>query len=346
MPDELVVDFPTLFVAPAWIEAHCTIPDGFHKGRAYVLSDWQLWCVINHYRVKPTAVWRPENPLLGPAFTNRRSQIVGPQKCGKGPMAAAIVCLEARGPALFGGWAKTGDLYRCVDHGCPCGWVYEYEPGEPMGIQWPTPLIHLTASSADQVDNVYDPLQSMIRNGPLSSSMLVREGFIRLPNDGEIAIVTSSAQSRLGNPITFALQDETGLYLKSNKLRTVAETQRRNAAGMGGRTMETTNCWDDAEESVAQRTWEAKATDIFRYRRTPPTELKYDVAAHRRKIHEYVYEGSWWVDLDSIESEALELIEKDPGQAERFFGNRVVRGKGAWMPDGLWEQAGPKDQAA
>jgi hypothetical protein len=45
------------------------------------------------------------------------------------------------------------------------------------------------------------------------------------------------------------------------------------------------------------------------------------------------------VDLDAIEGEAAELEEKDPGQAERFFGNRIVRGQGTWLPEGLWEQA-------
>ena len=32
----------------------------------------------------------------------------------------------------------AGDLteaYVCADHGCACGWVYVYEPGEPMS-QW------------------------------------------------------------------------------------------------------------------------------------------------------------------------------------------------------------------
>ena len=40
--------------------------------------------------------------------------------------------------------------------------------------------------------------------------------------------------------------------------------------------------------------------------------------------------------LDGIEAEALELMEKDPAEAERFFGNILVQGKGAWMPQDLW----------
>ncbi|HXH57736.1 hypothetical protein [Iamia sp.] len=335
--EEPVVDFPTLWVVPSWIEQHCIIPDGFHKGRRYVLADWQLWCTVNHYRVRPETVWVPERPVLAPAFQNRRSLVVAPQKTGKGPWAASMVCVEAVGPALFGGWAEEGERYLCAEHGCSCGWSYDYEVGEPKGIAWPTPLIQLTATSEDQVGNIYKPLQSMIRGGPLAERMLIRGDFIRLPNDGEIQVVTASASSRLGNPVTFVVQDETGLYTKSNKLKDVAQTQRRGAAGMGGRVLETTNCWDPAEESTAQDTFEALAEDVFRFYRKPPAHLSYGDKRERARVHRFVYQGSWWVDLDGIENEAAELIEKDPAQAERFFGNRVVHGKGTWLKDGLWD---------
>lgn len=343
--DEYVVAWPTMWVVAEWIEQHCRIPDGFHRGKRYELADWQLWCTLNHYRVRPGALpagsLREDGTQVSPAsaFHNRRSQIVGPQKSGKGPWAASVVAAEGVGPVLFAGWAGADDGYVCAEHGCSCGWEYAYQPGEATGVAWPTPLIQLTATSEDQVDNVYRPLKAMIRLGPLAERMLIRSDFIRLPNDGEIAVVTSSATSRLGNPLTFALQDETGLYTKSNKLDDVADTQRRGAAGMGGRTMEHTNAWDPTMNSTAQQTAESTAADVFRFHRVPPANLSYRNKRDRRKIHEHVYRGSWWVDLDSIEAEAAELEAKDPGQAERFYGNRVVRGQGTWLPEGLWENA-------
>lgn len=330
---EFVVDFPTLWVACDWIEAHCRVPDGFRKGDPFEMYDWQLWCTANHYRVKPTA----KVGQLAPAFHNRRSQCVAPQKTGKGPWTAAICANEGVGPAIFDGWAEGGEVYDCRDHGCGCGWQYEYRAGEPMGIPWPTPLVQITAFSEEQTDNVYRPLQSMIRNGPLGELMRVGEQFIRLPNDGRIDVVTSSAQSRLGNPVTFVLQDETQLWTVANKMDRVATTQRRGAAGMGGRTMETTNAWDPSQDSVAQRTSEAKVKDIFRFHRVPPASLSYKNKAERRRIHRYVYQGSTHVDLDAIEAEAAELMEKDPDQAERFFGNRIVYGAGSWMNGDAWD---------
>ncbi len=340
------VDFPTLWVAAAWIERHCIIPDGFRKGEAFRHYDWQLWARLNFYRVKPNA--KPLDadgyPTRSAAFFYRRSQVVAAQKTGKGPDAAAGVCNEAVGPALFAGWAEAGDAYRCADHGCGCGWVYVYDVGEAMGMPWPTPLIQLLATSEDQVDNVYRPLQAMARGPLLSEQMQVREGFIRLPNDGRIDVVTSSAQSRLGNPITFALQDETQLYTAQNKLIRVAETMRRGLAGMAGRSIETTNCWDPSEQSVAQRTYESKSRDVFKFYEPPPPELRYAIKAERRKIHEHNYKGSPHVNLDAIEAEAAEIAETDPAQAERFYGNRIVAGLGSWCDGDKWDaRARPRE---
>jgi Phage Terminase len=347
---EFVIDFPHLGdLIDGWVTQHCLVPDGFDRGAPFVYGDWQFWVTANHWRVKEDALWIPERPLRNQAFVYRRSQIVAPQKTGKGPMSATHVAVEAVGPSLFGGWAVAGDVWDCkIDGGCPCGWYFEYEPGEPKGLRQPSPLIQITATSEDQADNIYRPFRSMVQMGPLGKLMKVREGFTRImgansddPDLDRVDVVTAAANSKLGNPISAAFQDESGLYVDSNKMRKVAETQRRGAAGMGGRTMETTNPWDPAEDSVAQRTFESQAPDIFKFYRVPPpkkdgTELSYKNKRERAIIHAYVYEGSPWVDLASIEAEAVELMEHNPAQAERFFGNRLVRGHGAWMPDGLW----------
>lgn len=332
--NDWVVRWPTLgFLAADWIAQHCIVPDRDAKGDPFEMYDWQLWCTVNHYRVKPKATVGQ----LAPAFHNRRSQVVAPQKTGKGPWSATIICLEARGPAVFDGWADGGEMYVCAEHGCDCGWMFEYEPGDPMGRPWATPLIQLLATSEDQVANVYRPLQAMVKGGPLAEQMKVGENFIRIGDEGRIDVVTSSAQSRLGNPITFALQDETGLYTKTNKLVKVAETQRRGLAGMGGRSMETTNAWDPSEQSTAQRTAESRVTDVFRFHELPPAGLSYTDKRERRRIHRHVYAGSTHVDLDAIEAEAVEILEKDPAQAERFFGNRIVSGTESWLQEGVWE---------
>lgn len=350
------VDFPTLGdLVDKWIERHCLIPAGFKRGQPFVEYDWQFWCTANHYRIREDAKFDLDDPPMNQAFVYRRSQIVAPQKTGKGPWAACLAANAAVGPELFAGWARRGQAYRCSDHGCDCGWYFDYEPGEPMGARHPSPLIQLTANSQEQVKNVWDPLNAMIRRrgSRLGKLLLPREDFIRIvaasddPELDRIDMVTSSAKSRVGNPLSDYLHDESGFYTKHNGMRSVAETQRRGAAGMGGRGKETTNCWDPAMESVAQSTYESPVEDVFRFYRNPDTNpdlfgkdgkpLPYSSKANRRKIHAWVYEGSDHVNLDSIEAEAAELALTDPAQAERFFGNRVVSGGGAWLPEGLWE---------
>lgn len=350
--DEFVVDFPTLgFLVSDWVEQHCIIPDGFRKGRPFAMYEWQLWCTVNHYRVRIDA--RPagleyvdadgEDKVVtgASAFHYRRSLIIAPQKAGKGPWSATIVAAEAVGPVLFDGWATIGDVYRCAEHGCPCGWEFFYEPGDPKGKPWPTPLIQLVATAETQTDNVYRPLQAMARSARLAPVMQVTEGFIRLPNDGRIDVVTSNAQSKLGNPIIFALQDESGLYTETNNMVTVADTQQRGAAGMGGRSMETTNAHDPTKNSTCQRTLRVAkdAGDIFVFWRRPPVELgDYTDSKARRRIHRYAYKGCAHVDLDDIEATAVEMILKeDPRQAERFFGNRDAAGSSKWTTAAEWD---------
>jgi hypothetical protein len=138
--------------------------------------------------------------------------------------------------------------------------------------------------------------------------------------------------------VTFCPQDETGIWTKAAGMITVAETQRRGLSGMGGRASETTNAWDPAENSVAQRTAESKAKDIFRYHPTPPARLRYAQKKERDRIHQIVYSGSWWVDLAAIESEARELLEFDPAQAERFYGNRPIPGAGTAFGIDRWKE--------
>lgn len=347
-------DFKTLgFLWSAWIKRHCRVPDRHERGRPFREYDWQLWCTVHHGQVRPDVVYDAERPPMNQAFVFRRSQCTAPQKMGKGPWIACRICLSAVGPSEFAGWAQAGDVYRCADHGCDCGWVYRYLPGEPMGRRHPSPLVQVMATSDDQVGNIWRPLVSMIGLGPLKHLLLPRGDFIRVVGESgdremdRIDRVTASAKSRLGAPVSEVFGDETGLYTASNGLIETWQVMRRGAAGMGGRSTETTNAFDPGDNSAAQLTWESERPDIFRFWRDPDVALRrpdgklysFRNARERRKILEHVYAGAEHILVDSIENDALELMETDPGQAERFYGNRRVRGRGAWIPAGLWESA-------
>lgn len=318
-----------------WIEAHCVVPDGDDDGVPFELVQEQLQFIAGHYQVRPGA--QPGEKAS--AFVYRRSQLVRAQKWGKSPLIAAFVCAEAVGPVLFAGFAVGGEVYRCRDHGCGCGWSYEYLPGEPMGRPWPTPLIQITATTEDQTENTYGALRPMIDKGPLSALIpKTGEEFIRTPT-GRIDVVTSKATSRLGQRVTFVPQDETGIWTDGNKMTKVARTQRRGLAGMGGRAIETTNPWDPAENSQAQQTFESKAKDILRDFREPPKDLDWSKKSDRTRILQFNYAGVPWAlaNLASISSEVEELNDAHPSEAERFFGNRVVAGSRSWLDIAKWD---------
>lgn len=346
-PDALALEFDPLhtlgFLATDWIERHCRVPGGVFEGEPLVFNGWQLFCTANHYRITPDAIVNTRT-LLAPFFY-RRSVIVGPQKCGKSPWGAGMLLFEGVGPSLFAGWAIGGEVYRCFDHGCGCGWEYEYMPGEAMGTPRRKSLLGILAFAEDQTQNVYEPLQTMIHSGPLAEFVNVREGFIRLPNRGMILPMTAAAKSKLGKPLTGCLGDESGLYTSANRVLDTWQTIRRGVAGMQGRTIELTNPWDPMENSAAQQAFESRSTDIFRYYRKPPTDLDYRKKRDRQKIHLHVYSDSPWVDTKTaIDPEADELVETDPTQAERFFGNRLVQGLGAFLTDELWASGTSADE--
>ena len=332
--EQLLKGSKVLAVALDWIESHCVIPDRTQAGEPLILSDDQFRFTANFYTVRADA----DLDRLGSNFVYRRGQYVRPQKFGKSPLVAAMICLEGVGPALFDGWAEEGDVYRCSDHECRCGWTYEYEVGEPKGRPWATPLIQVTASSEDQTGNTYDALRPMIELGPLASIIpKTGEEFIRLPGGGKIVTVTAAAISRVGQRVTFVPQDETGLWTKTNKGHELASAQRRGLAGMDGRSVETTNAWNPADDSVAQRTYESDAPDVLRDYRVPPKELDFSKPEDRKRIFAFNYAGAPWVVPSRIEADAREMMAHDAANAERFFGNRLVVGDGRWLTEASLE---------
>jgi hypothetical protein len=316
-------EFPSLgWLVGEWIEAHCVIPDNDYLGDPFLLTDEMWTFLVCHYRLLPNATedaWQA-------AWAYRRSQLVRPQKWGKGPLSAAMICAEAAGPVRFAGWDADG---------------------EPVGREWVTPWIQVTATSEDQTDNVYRALRPMIDEGPLADLIPdTGETRINVPGGGLIEPVTSSGRARLGQRITFSVQDETHCWLEANGGWKLAENQRRNLSGTGGRAVETTNGWDPSEQSVAQRTSEARARDIYRDHRVPPRPSLTNKAERRRALR-VAYGDSMtakpgspvkpWVNIDRIDAEAVEIAERDPGQAIRFYWNIPDAGQGAWLDGDKWD---------
>jgi hypothetical protein len=219
--------------------------------------------------------------------------------------------------------------------------------GKPVA----TPLIQVTAVSEDQTDNVYSALLPMIELGALHGDVVdTGLGRINLPGGGKIVPVTASAMSRLGQRITFAVQDQTESWTESNKGRKLADNQRRGLAGMGGRWLSTPNAWDPTEESVAQYTAEHERDGVYhddvdaaRFAVDPQQGGAAAGAEDRvRRLGHGPPErqdgrDQPWIDLDRIDAEIRRFFPRDPAQAERWFLNRknAAEGKAFDTPGGM-----------
>jgi hypothetical protein len=285
-----------------WIEGRCVIPDGWRAGEPYILTPEMREFLDRFYAV---------DERTGQFVHRRGGQLIRPQKWGKGPFSAAIILAEALAPVVP---------------------VLEY--GKFKLRKWPKPWIQVTAVSEDQTVNVFSALIPMIALGPLAAEIPDSGlGRINLPSGGWIEPVTASARSRLGQRVTFCVEDETHSWLQSNGGWTLADNQRRNLAGMGGRFLETTNAFDPVERSVAQRTFEAKAPGTL-IDDAPAPAGSVRVRDERDEVLTAVYRDALvdrggWVDRERIHAEIEALLEHDAAQAERFFLNRKLASEGA-----------------
>ena len=301
-------EFPTLgYEVATWIEQLLIVPDRQAKGQPFILTDEQLRHVLWTYRLIPDA--RPE--MGSSAFRYYGSLLVRPQKAGKDPFCAAQVCAQAMGPVRFAGWDADG---------------------EPVGAPMPTPWIQCAANAEEQVRNTYDPIYTMLSEGPLCNEQGLDVGLTRvtLPGGGRIEPVTAQARSRLGARITYATFTESGLYTESSGGQALARTMKRGLAGMDGRWIECTNAWDPSEHSVAQQTFESQTPGVFIDYRPPRgrIDLK-DDAALRNELN-YVYGDAviakgGWVNLNRIMDEIRDPATGE-GEARRFFLNEVTVG--------------------
>ena len=311
-------EFPTLgYLVADYIEAFCVIPDGDRAGDPFILTDEMVRFLLWFYRI---------DPATSRFVYYRGAQLVRPQKWGKGPFSAAIVCAEGDGPVLFDGWDAAGD---------------------PVGRPWATPWIQITAASAGQTDNVWRALLPMIKLGGLKAEIPdTGETRINLAGGGRIEPVTASARSRLGQRLTFAVQDETHSWWESNGGRRLADNQRRNLAGMDGRFMETSNAYDPLDESVAQQTAEGNEPGVYRDDVDPgPGSIRNK--RERIRCMRKVYGDSmrapsgarWvpWVAEERIDGEIEALLLRDPQQAERFFLNRKMATESAAFDHEKWK---------
>ena len=219
---------------------------------------------------------------------------------GKSPLEAAKAIAELAGPVRFDGWDANGEPV-----------------GRPWGTQGdPNAWVQIGAVSEDQTENTHSVIHEFLtaNDGRAADALKIDAGLTRSylrdgDRQGKLEPVTAAAGSREGQPITYAVLDETHLWTPRNGGVKLAKTLRRNVAKMGGTTYETTNSFVPGEQTVAegtQRSSDIGAEGVFLDDREAPTEID-GVAITAEAPDELLaaalkeaYGDAWWVDTDRL----------------------------------------------
>lgn len=293
-------EFPSLgWQVLEWVEAHLVVPDGPFAGEPLSLSDEQATLLVRWYQLDDRG-----------RFVYRRGVKRAPQGWGKSPFLGAIALAELAGPVRFDGWDRQG---------------------EPVGVAPAAPWVQVAAVSEDQTDNTYAAAYAMASESDLADDVLdigLTRMFLK-GAPGRLEPVTSSAGSRLGQRVTFAVMDETHLWTRRNGGHKLASTIRRNASKMAGRTFESTNAHLVGEDSVAERSLAAHVGGapglLYEAVEAPAVGDLADRPAVLEALKIAYGDASRWVDLERIASEIADP-GTDPDDARRFYLNQLTTG--------------------
>ena len=320
-PDEART-FPSLGdVVVAWIEAHLCHGPGDVLGEPIHLDDELYTFVVRAYRLDATAGRRQY----------RRAFLSRPKGRAKSELAGMLVCAEALGPVRFDGWDANGD---------------------PVGRPVRSPFIRALATEESQTGHTYEAARVMLEHvaenfGDDYPGLDIGLTRTFLPGGGLIVPSTASNASKDGGRETFAVFDETHLYLLP-ELRRMHATVRRNLRKRRDAepwSLETSTMYVPGANSVAEATHEyakaiaeGKAKDrglLFDHREAPAdtdlTDRDSLVAGLR-----YVYgPAAEWLDLQGIVAE-IEDLQSDPADSRRFWLNQVTSSSDAWLSGPEW----------
>lgn len=262
----------------------------------------------------------------------------------KSELAALVTCAEALGPVRFGHWAVDGET---------SDWGYQYTVGEPAGHRVRSPLVRVLATEENQAGNTYQAATLMLAKGRIADEFPGLDvGLTRtfLPGGGEIRPCTAGSASKDGGKESFAVSDETHLYVLP-ELRRMHETVSRNLVKR--RTaeswmFETTTAFAEGEDSVAEAAHDYAETIasgqvanrgvLYDYRCGPVPPDWHDDEQLIAALRSAYGDGAAWMDLERIVAEIRDPKTR-PVDARRYFLNQpssLFEGE-SWLPTGAWQ---------
>jgi len=333
-------------LAGAWIEHFCIHGPGDvqgrhlkkHKGIIYVPDEEPLPLddEIHGLFMDCYAHNKKGRRLYDDAFFSRA------KGRAKSEIAGFIVLFEAFGPCRFAGFAKGNEVYKYRD------FTYRYAPGEPMGKKLTYPFIRCLATEEGQAGNTYRNVYYNLTEGPLAEGLpSTAAGLTRifLPGGGEIRPSTASSASKDGGLESFAVFDETHLYVLPELHDMFATVQRnlgkRKSAQPWG--LQTSTMYQTGEESVGEATHERakmildgvsrETRLLFDHREAPEgvnLDSRTDIVEALREVYGPFADA---MDLDGMVDRYFFNPQVDIEQTVRYYFNQPTAARNSWIGD-------------
>lgn len=316
-------EWPTLgWEVIDWIEAYLCHGPGDVEGEPLILDDEWAQFVLDCYRLFPKGHDRAGQRIVTRAVLSR------PKGRAKSELAGAITCAEAQAPVRFDGWRKNGD---------------------PVGRPVRSPFIRCLATEESQAGNTYDNVTVMLEHasehhheqfGRIDIGKSTQASTrIYLPGGGEIRPSTASSAAKDGGKETFAVADETHLYV----LRELKAMHRMVSRNLRKRKLaepwmlDTTTAHQLGQESIAEGACD-RAEQLLDGRRVRAGGFYWN---HREGLDvrdwedddevlaaliEAYGEAAGWVDLQRIVSDDIRSPEATEPESRRYWLNQARAG--------------------
>jgi phage terminase large subunit-like protein len=309
----------------AWIEANLVHGPGDVQGQPIELDDEQVRFILHAYELDD----RGKRVVRRAVFSRAKGR-------AKSELAAMLACAEGLGPVRFNGWGHDG---------------------KPLGRPVRGPVIPCIATEEGQAGNVYRAIEFMLRYGQVAGTSGLDVGLTRtfLPGGGVIQPVTAKAHSKEGGWESFAVFDETHLYVLP-ELHRLHDTIRRNLSKRKEAepwSLEVSTMYAPGEGSVAEHSHAyAKALEEGKIRdpgflfdhRAGPEEFDFDDDEQLRAALVEAYgEAAGWMDIERLIAEARDP-QTDESDFRRYFVNRATRREaGLFIRSSTWAALGPTE---
>lgn len=276
-----------------------------------------------------------------------------PVSGGKAHDEAVLSRPKGRAKTEIAGWLVVAEAF-CQSVRFDC-WD---EDGQPVGRPVTSPLIKCLATEESQATAAFSVVAYIVNDWGKDNRPHIFNGTggvrnyqsataIYLPQGGEIRACTAGSASKDGGKETFVVADETHLYVL-RELKAMYGTIRRN---LGKRKLaepwllQTSTAYRPGEMSIFEETltaWRKQELSKTVYVNHREAKGRIDIQDHDHTLAQlnYVYgAASAWMDLERIYREMLDPRScPDEETAARYFLNRPLSGRDAWITDAVVER--------